>query len=51
MAHFDGRKYVDVHQRSPALGSNLGSNHGNETLSVHKDSQGLRVNRRLVRAN
>src|SRR5262245_41049766 len=51
MAHFDRSKYVDVHQRSPALGSTLGSNYGNETLCAHKDSQGLRVNRRLVRAN
>jgi hypothetical protein len=29
MAHFDDPKYVEVHQRSPALGSNLGSNVAN----------------------
>ena len=28
MAHFDGPKYVEVHQRSPALGSTLGSSRG-----------------------
>ena len=33
MGHFDGPKYVEVHQRSPALGSKLGSNHGNRALS------------------
>jgi len=32
MAHFDGPKYVDVQQRSLALGSRLGSNGGNRAL-------------------
>ena len=34
MAHFDGPKYVEVHQRSPALGSKLGSNVGNKAFSI-----------------
>src|SRR5262249_7268057 len=34
-AHFDTPKYVDVHQRSPALGSTLGSNLGNRAVSIH----------------
>ena len=32
MAHFDGPKYQEVHQRSPALGSNLGSNGGSQAF-------------------
>ena len=33
IAHFDGPKYVDVHQRSPALGSKLGSTCGNQAAA------------------
>jgi hypothetical protein len=32
IGHFDGPKYQDVHQRSPALGSKLGSTPGNRAL-------------------
>jgi hypothetical protein len=34
MSHFDGPKYVDVHQRSPALGSTLGSHVGDKAFSI-----------------
>jgi hypothetical protein len=34
MAHFDRRKYVEVHQRSPALGSTLGSKQSGILVSL-----------------
>jgi hypothetical protein len=37
-AYFDAPKYQEVSQRSPALGSKLGSNVGNHALLCHMDS-------------
>jgi hypothetical protein len=50
IAHFGALKYQEVPQRSPALGSTLGSNYGNETSFVHTNLQPVLV-RREVRTN
>jgi hypothetical protein len=50
MGHFDPPKYVEVHQRSPALGSTVGSTVGSNQLDILISSRRRQESRSYQRA-